>query len=90
MPWLGEGLEAASAIRLREHCVVMRNQPASAEKITQVVDLYGSACCWLVEPSRTGFPRSQCCTTGAQKNQAPGYPWARALVNVVRGSPVRE
>lgn len=47
------------AHRLKEHCVVMRNQPATAEEIAQVVELYASGLSLVGVAEKTRFsPKS--------------------------------
>lgn len=43
------------ALRLKEHGVVMRNQPATAEEIAQVVELYGSGLSLVGVAEKTRF-----------------------------------
>ncbi len=43
------------ALRLKEHGVVMRNQPANAEEIAQVVELYASGLSLVGVAEQTRF-----------------------------------
>ena len=52
------GARQTVALRIKEHGVVMRNQPATVEEIAQVVQLYASGLSLAKVADRTRFSPS--------------------------------